>query len=264
MGAAGINPRRHYIEHGQSEGRFPNARVEPPEVWTGRFDASWYKARNRDLGAYATEPLEHFRHRGILEGRAPNAMEEPRDHWRDIFDPEWYLERNPDVKALGADPLEHYLSYGILEHRRANADQQTHSRPVEAARIERVRDGEIGDETAVFVTFAPGGVIKPHVEVYLRALKHQGLSIVALVASDAPLDTDADSALSVCDIVYHRENIGFDFAAWAHALRLHPRILEGRLLLLVNDSIFGPTSPDALSRMMSRIRLSKAAFRRPH
>ncbi|WP_342659362.1 rhamnan synthesis F family protein (plasmid) [Sphingomonas sp. NY01] len=53
---------------------------------------------------------------------------------------------------------------------------------------------------------------------------------------------DRDQDLSFCSGVLVRENKGYDFAAWATAIRLIPDINRVGVLVMANDSVFGPLS----------------------
>jgi O-antigen biosynthesis protein len=98
--ASGVNPLRHYIRHGASEGRDPNP----------LFDSDWYLDQNRDVRAAGVNPLVHYLRHGAAEGRDPNPS----------FDGDWYLDRNRDVRAAGMNPLRHYLRHGAAERRDPN------------------------------------------------------------------------------------------------------------------------------------------------
>ncbi|MCJ2136341.1 rhamnan synthesis F family protein [Methylobacterium sp. J-026] len=258
VAATGADPVRHYLLYGRAEGRFPNADREPREVWNTRFDPTWYRARNADLGPYRDDPLEHFRRIGLLEGRAANAAEEDRAVWHGIFDPDWYRARNPDVARRGLDPLEHFLTEGLVDRRRPNPHAVLASEPVTAARLDRLRGGAFAAEVALFVTHTSDGAIKPHVVHHVTGLQRCGIACALIVVCD---DGDAPvtgPALDRADHVFRRTNAGFDFAAWAHVLRRHPELFGAEILYLVNDSVFGPTSPEALERVVARIRTSAA------
>lgn len=258
VAATGADPVRHYLLYGRAEGRYPNADREPRDVWNTRFDPTWYRARNADLGPYEDDPLEHFRRIGLLEGRAANAAEEDREAWRTTVDPDWYLARNPDVARRGLDPLEHFITEGLIDRRRPNPHATLQSEPVTAARIDRLKGGAFADEIALFVTHARDGAIKPHVAHHVASLRRCGIACALIVACD---ETDAAMTgplLDQVDYAFRRANAGFDFAAWAHVLRLHPELLNAKILYLVNDSVFGPTHPEALERVVARIRLSEA------
>ncbi len=252
VAATGADPVRHYLLYGRAEGRYPNADREPRDVWNTRFDPTWYRARNADLGQYYDDPLEHFRRIGLLEGRAANAVEEDREAWRNTFDPDWYLARNPDVARRGLDPLEHFITEGLIDRRRPNPHAILESEKATAARIDRLKGGAFADEVALFVTHARDGVIKPHVAHHVACLRRCGIACAMIVACDEADAAVTGAALDQADHAFRRANEGFDFAAWAHVLRLHPELLNAKILYLVNDSVFGPTHPEALERVVAR------------
>lgn len=227
-------------------------------MWDTRFDPTWYRARNADLGHYLDDPLEHFRRIGILEGRAANASEDNREAWRETFDPDWYLARNPDVARRGLDPLEHFITEGLIDRRRPNPHTILESDPVTAAWIDRLKGGAFSDEVALFVTHASDGAIKSHVAHNVACLQHCGIQCALIVVSDDENVAVIGTALDQADHAFRRANAGFDFAAWAHVLRLHPELYKVKILYLVNDSVFGPTHPKALERVVARIRASEA------
>ncbi|MCX4197903.1 rhamnan synthesis F family protein [Methylobacterium organophilum] len=258
IAATGADPVRHYLLYGRAEGRYPNADREPRDVWDTRFDPTWYRVRNADLGHFQDDPLEHFRRIGLLEGRAANATEEDRAAWRTTFDPDWYLARNPDVARRGLDPLEHFITEGLIDRRRPNPHAILESQPFTAAQIDRLKGGAFADEVALFVTHARDGAIKPHVACHLAGLQRCGIACALIVACDTTDAAVTGPALDQAGHVFRRANVGYDFAAWAHVLRLHPELLNAKILYLVNDSVFGPTHPEALERVVARIRASEA------
>ncbi|MGH1573396.1 hypothetical protein ACRAWG_25400 [Methylobacterium sp. P31] len=228
VAATGADPVRHYLLYGRAEGRYPNADREPRDVWDTRFDPTWYRARNADLGPFQDDLLEHFRRIGLLEGRAANAAEEDRAAWRTTFDPDWYLARNPDVARRGLDPLEHFITEGLIDRRRPNPHAILESEPVTAARIDRLKGGAFADEVALFITHARDGAIKPHVAHHLACLRRCGIACALIVAYDEADAAVTGAALDQADHAFRRANAGFDFAAWAHVLRLHPEAPQGQ------------------------------------
>lgn len=115
-------------------------------------------------------------------------------------------------------------------------------------------------EVCLFVTFADQPELKPHVTRHIEQLLDVGMHVVLIANTDLPAGSFRveTKLLNRMDGVLVRENTGFDFGAWAHALSL----CEGRerwtRLLLVNDSIVGPLSRPAFDRMIVRIRQSDA------
>ncbi|MER2198499.1 rhamnan synthesis F family protein [Methylobacterium brachiatum] len=258
VAATGADPVRHYLLYGRVEGRYPNPDREPRDVWDTRFDPIWYRARNADLAPFRDDPLEHFRRIGLLEGRAANAAEEDREAWRTTFDPDWYLARNPDVAQRGLDPLEHFITEGLIDRRRPNPHVTLASEPVKAARMDCLKRGEFADEVALFVTHARDGAIKPHIAHHIASLRRFGIQCALIVVCDVADAVVTGAVLDQADHAFRRANAGFDFAAWAHVMRLHPELYKAKILYLVNDSVFGPTHPQALERVVARIRASEA------
>jgi lipopolysaccharide biosynthesis protein len=83
---------------------------------------------------------------------------------------------------------------------------------------------------------------------------------VLILNTDLPAETFVfDNALQVrLSGVLIRENVGFDFAAWAHCWSLYKDKSGWSRLLLVNDSIVGPLGASEFDRMLARVRRSEA------
>jgi hypothetical protein len=94
---AGISPLTHFVLLGQYSGRAPHP----------LFDAARYLRLNPDVALSGLAPLAHYLDHGWREGRSPHAL----------FDPAFYLSSNPDVRTAGKEPLSHYLESGWLELR---------------------------------------------------------------------------------------------------------------------------------------------------
>jgi Glycosyl transferase family 2/F5/8 type C domain len=90
--ASGIDPLLHYLSHGLSEGRDPNA----------FFDGSWYIRHYPDAASAGLHPLLHYLRYGIPRGYRPN----PR------FDPHYYIEQHPEASA---NPLVFHLAHGAAQ-----------------------------------------------------------------------------------------------------------------------------------------------------
>jgi glycosyltransferase involved in cell wall biosynthesis len=133
--------------------------------------------------------------------------------------------------------------------------------PVTAARFVMAKHfvDRSSDEVAVFVTHSPDGVLKPHVMPYMEALRDNGIEILLVVIADRPVRL-SQAQLDTVAAAMVRENVGYDFAAWAHALRLHPDVYKSQILYFINDSMFGPNHPDTFRTMLERLRKSDADF----
>lgn len=114
-----------------------------------------------------------------------------------------------------------------------------------------------GREIALFVTHSATGAIKPHVLPYVRALSEQGIAVLLIAVTDRQLNVRPELREAVAGLIV-RENAGYDFAAWAHVLHLHPELLGAPILYLLNDSLIGPAVAARFATLLERIRASNA------
>jgi lipopolysaccharide biosynthesis protein/glycosyltransferase involved in cell wall biosynthesis len=231
---SGMNPFLHFIRHGAQEGRNPNR----------FFDAPWYLAQLPSSQHAHTNPLIHYLQFGEALGIKPS----PR------FDPRWYLDVNPDVARARMSPLQHFLTYGQKEGRHPSPPFHE-VRDVAAARIVCPKAPQISKAMALLVTHSPDGTLKPHVPHYIESLAKQGIATILIVAADAPFAVEPTDLKEVAGL-FIRRNEGFDFAAWAHILRLHPTLYDIDSLLMANDSVIGPFNDRMFSRTIDEIRQS--------
>jgi GT2 family glycosyltransferase/glycosyltransferase involved in cell wall biosynthesis len=89
VAAAGLDPLRHFIQHGAAERRNPN----------GFFDGAWYVRHYPDIAAAGVLPLLHYLQAGAAELRNPH----PR------FDAAWYVDQHPESAA---NPLVYHMRVG--------------------------------------------------------------------------------------------------------------------------------------------------------
>ncbi len=133
-------------------------------------------------------------------------------------------------------------------------DRVTNARYVVAKPLEWVEG-----EHALFVAYAPTGMLQPFVRSYLGMLRDAGIAVTLVVNADRPVLLD-DSFLSLVACAIVRENRGYDFGAWAHALQIEPRLYGADALYIINDSVFGPRDAAAFASVVARVRASKADF----
>jgi hypothetical protein len=88
---AALDPVRHYIRFGFSEGRWPSP----------LFDTRYYLRSNEDVLQSGINPLYHFISHGLVESRNPNA----------IFDIRFY--RAATGIGQDVDPIAHYCSSAL-------------------------------------------------------------------------------------------------------------------------------------------------------
>ena len=131
--------------------------------------------------------------------------------------------------------------------------------PAWAARVELLKPFRMqsGDEAALFVTHSATGRIKPHVAPYLRAWADAGVRILLIVVTDREVEVTPD-LIDLAAGVMVRANAGYDFAALAHAIHLHPELYGASTLYVANDSLIGPSSQEAFSTILDRVRASEA------
>ena len=123
----------------------------------------------------------------------------------------------------------------------------------------RKAPGALSGRVCLFVSHAPQRELKTHVLHHIDHLLRSGLQIVLIVNTDLPLAEIVvpDELAGKLAGVFIRQNHGFDFGAWSHALALCNRSGWERLYL-VNDSIVGPLSQEGFDEMMARIESSDA------
>jgi len=114
------------------------------------------------------------------------------------------------------------------------------------------------EDVCLFVTHAPHPVLKLHVIEHASALVDAGVSVLMVVNTDLPHASIEipPSLLDRLDGCMIRDNLGFDFAGWAHLRHLLTGVPER--LMMINDSIVGPTDPASFAKLMARVRASAA------
>jgi glycosyltransferase involved in cell wall biosynthesis len=236
------DPVRHFVEWGAREARMPNH----------MFDPAFYLLENLDVLENGDNPLVHFIKRGACEGRRPHPY----------FDPAFYILKYPDVASSGENPLLHYLTYGEKEGRKRNPEEAKAGSAVAVTEVEFhcLKQPSFRDEVALFATHLPNGRLKPHVRHHLNSLKRQGIAVVLIAAVERPFTAANKDLMNDVDGIFVRHAIGYDFAAWAHVLLLHPELFAAKVLYLINDSVIGPTNDGAYAELLDRLRSSQADF----
>jgi lipopolysaccharide biosynthesis protein/ADP-heptose:LPS heptosyltransferase len=223
---------------------------------SGAFDEVYYRTSSPDVTELGVDPIEHWVDVGWQEGRVPS---DPRN-------------ANPVVYRL----LEHHLrglprrqrfapsTYAkILDHS-ARESNESHEQSrsgawtqVTNAEIRCMKQPRFSGEVALFVTHSPNGRLKPHVYHYMDSLRRNGVPVVLIVATDTRFTIDGN-LVDMTDGIFVRHNQGYDFAAWAHVLRLHSQFCSATILYLVNDSLIGPTNDESFGHILHRLRNSPA------
>ena len=213
----------------------------------GLFDVEWYNSAYPDVPQEGQDSFYHYLNHGHLEGRNPGPQ----------FDTDFYKEKYPDVAAADINPLVHYLQAGRAEGRSPNARMLALGGVNEVRHVivkEMIFDG---GEAAILVTHAPAGRLKPHVLPYMELLRNNGISVLLVAVVDRPLEL-TPAEIDVATGIIVRDNAGYDFGAWAHALKIEPTLFGASLLLITNDSIIPTANSSAFRTMIERVRSSAA------
>lgn len=162
-------------------------------------------------------------------------------------------------RAKAGLPFVRRREYLLLQQRHSALIEAVDSAtPAAAAAIYVVKPvvTDLSGEVCLFVSFADQETLKPHVAEHISHLLAAGIRVVLIVNTDLPLNgITIDAALQDrLDGALIRQNLGFDFGAWAHALKLCDRRDRWTRLYLVNDSIVGPLSEAAFTTMLERVR----------
>ncbi|TDL90439.1 rhamnan synthesis F family protein [Meridianimarinicoccus aquatilis] len=129
--------------------------------------------------------------------------------------------------------------------------------PVDRFALKLSKDPGAAKELVLFLTHAPSGKIKPHVPPYIQSFRKEGFTAVAVVVADDLEQISTEEIAPHCDGLILRENGGYDFGGWAHALQ-HLDLSETKTLVLANDSLVGPLNDADFSTLIGRIRASNA------
>lgn len=120
---SGLDPWKHYLEFGHSEGRKPSAAADHPH-W---FDPDFYVSTYPEVADCGLSPWDHYLRFGFEQGRWPSADRAGSEQSKTLaaepeapewFDAAYYLDTYPEVRASGMDPWKHFLDYGYIEGRR--------------------------------------------------------------------------------------------------------------------------------------------------
>lgn len=116
-----------------------------------------------------------------------------------------------------------------------------------------------GGRLCVIVLLARDGCVLPHGLAHALAWRDGGYDVLAVVVLDT-LDQPFDAApLDFAGGLLLRVNSGYDFGAWAAAIRgLGPSLRELDALVITNDSVLGPS--DRFGAMLERIDCSPAGL----
>jgi hypothetical protein len=202
------------------------------------FDEQWYCAEYPDVLSSGIKPAEHFLWIGARLRRNPSVK----------FDTRFYLALNPDVAADGINPLLHFVRTGEAEGRHPVPGPSLHGRTTTTDRyvhfrIDRTHSISPADDWLIFVAYSPSGRLSDCQRYEISSFKLAGYRIALIVNSDA-FSNLVDAGDNDSDIQIVRENIGFDFGAWRHAIELIGGLSQARSVTFTNDSILSSCQAD--------------------
>jgi glycosyltransferase involved in cell wall biosynthesis len=197
-----------------------------------------------------------FTANGQIVGRAWPDAHQPRSDGHE-FRTLLAIDRPTEVSARRRSDRAELAGSPFLAQPLADAAAPRRRAQDVAVAVVKPLDLAAGTEVALFVTHSASGAIKPHVAGYIQALSEQGIAVLLVAAAERPLDI-APELVALCAGVVVRQNRGYDFGSWAHAIALYPEAYGAPILYLVNDSVVGPASGDAFERVIRRIRDSRA------
>jgi lipopolysaccharide biosynthesis protein len=156
--------------------------------------------------------------------------------------------------------------YRILQRRHGELVEGLgwHARPATEAKIFAVKpvlDNLVECDVCFFVSFNNKRTLKNHVVIHIRHLLSSGIRVVLVLNTDLSLDEMVidPELLGQLSGFYVRENVGFDFAAWAHLYcLLVEKVPKWSRLFLINDSIVGPLNSINFDLLIQRIYQSDA------
>lgn len=181
------------------------------------------------------------------------------------FDEDWYLNEYPDVARVKIDPARHYLWLGTILGRKPrrvidvmpSAANNIIKRDARA-RIDRNAAITSNEDWLVFVAYSADGALSQCQQHQIESFSAAGYAIVLVINTDS-LDDLVDPACNVARIVIVRENLGYDFGAWKHAVEVLGGLIQARSVSFTNDSILsGPDGVAAMTRVRERIAATPA------
>lgn len=97
-------------------------------------------------------------------------------------------------------------------------------------------------EACLFVSYSPDGTLSSQARFHLQSWAAQGFAVVLILCTDKPLAYLPGDEVESCAGVLVRANEGYDFAGWATGVALLPTLKSACSMVMVNDSIYGPTA----------------------
>lgn len=122
----------------------------------------------------------------------------------------------------------------------------------------RKPDGLTDREVCLFMTFDRSGDVPRHARDHATAWVANGYVVVMIIAVDDLKSAGRFDELDFAGGIILRENVGYDFGAWASVIRLLPELSHASRLAIVNDSVYGPLGD--FKNVLDRVRATSADF----
>lgn len=95
------------------------------------------------------------------------------------------------------------------------------------------------DRWFVYFAYSPAGTLAPAQRFTLQRLREMGVRVFVVLAADSP-GCIADEVRSLCDALTWKALPGYDFSAYALALRTVAERSPQATAFVLNDSVYGP------------------------
>lgn len=125
--------------------------------------------------------------------------------------------------------------------------------------IKMSENKNLGSKVCLFAHYDNNEQIKDYVLFYLSKIKEIGFDIIFI--STAPISDKVSykKLNQLCNVVIHRDNIGYDFGSWAEGIKyLKNKNILLEKLLVANDSVYGPLY--SLENIINSFEKSSADF----
>lgn len=178
------------------------------------------------------------------------------------FDETWYLKEYPDVAMSGIDPAEHYLWLGERLGRPARPERPSICDAFDSItfdrqanyRLDRAGLVQFSEDWLIFVAYSGDGSLSDCQKYQVECFAAAGYAVALVINTDALLDM-VDPRCDAAKIVIVRENLGFDFGAWRHAVELLGGLANARSVSFTNDSILAvPHDEDGNNSALDHLR----------
>lgn len=175
------------------------------------------------------------------------------------FDEQWYINEYPDVARTGIEPARHYLWIGQLLGRQPRSYLHDDHPILLSEIINRSAHYRLdcnapignGEDWLIFVAYSADGSLNRCQRYQIQTFANAGYAIALVINTDCLTDMVAPDCESV-RIIIVRENLGYDFGAWKHAVEILGGLAKARSVSVSNDSILPVANGDDAIRLVRK------------